>query len=1379
MRLLRVLLVACTAALSPLAGAAQDADDDKGVLTRFLQDSLSGAGRTVDVQGFRGALSSKATIERLTIADDEGVWLSMEGIVLDWNRAQVLRGRISVNEFAAERIEVSRPPVPPEGVAALPKPEAEPFSLPQLPVSVDIRRIAAPEVDLGRSVLGQAAVLSLTGSARLAEGGGSADIDLAAQRTDDAAGLFRFAANYDAAEETARIDLILQEGPGGIAAKALDLPGAPSLEMRVQGEGATRDLVTRIALATDGTPRLTGTVTLLGAAEDTDDTDWRVLADLGGDVTPLFAPELGSFFGREVRFSAEVARSTGGETRVNDLALSSRALRLHGDVTLNASGWPRLMAITLRIADPEGDGPVTLPVAGGDTRLRRAIVAINYDEAAGEMWTGSASLLGLDTPELQAEAMRLRGGGIISPGGAGRATAEMQLDAEGLDPADAALAEALGRALSGTVALDYVPGQPLRLDAFDLAGEDYGVVGSASFAGLETGLESDFDVRLRAWDLGRFGSLAGTELGGAAEVVLDGRVAPLSGAFDLEVTGTGDDLDPGDPLGKRLLAGRSDLEIAVLRDETGVQLRTLNVRSRGLVLAADGTVSSGTSRLGYSGRITDLGLLSPTGDGRGDARITGSVTLAGTRLLGLTASGRLAAENGPAILPLGEERLVTRGAELQATFNAETGQDWSLRTELVEPSAAGASAETLSLDARGTFAQPESGGAPDRVTADISASATGLLTDDAALSQALGREVALEGRVDYTRDGPAILSGLRLDAGGVRLSGSGEVAAPVRDLAARFEAELSAASLARFSGLLGRPIRGAADLRLAGSADPAEGTFDVTADGRVANLSLGDAALDGLIGGSSTLALEARRNAAGRLLVPRLSFDGANVTARADGDLQAVSYSLRVADLGRVVADLPGPATVQGTARAEAAGWRVAADATGPGGIAATVAGLVADSGRLDLTARGSAPLALANTALAPRRISGTARFDLAIAGPPGLDAVSGTVSTSGARFTDPSALGVIEDIDTTITLRNARAEIAARARPAAGGRVTVSGPVAISPPFAADLALALERAVLRDPGLYSTRANGRITVAGPLAGGARIAGRIALADTELRVPSSGVTLLGEIPPIEHVAPSPAVRRTLSYAGLLETGGNGQDAPAGRRAAPFELDLTISSPARIFIRGRGLDAEFGGELRLLGTSDTLIPEGGFDLIRGRLDLLGQRFALTDGEVRLQGGLDPWVRLVAETEADGLAIAIEVVGEVSEPEFRFTSTPDLPEDEVLAKLLFGRSLSELSPFQAIQLASAVSELTGGGPGLVSGLREGAGLDDLDVSQTDEGTTAVRAGKYISENIYTDVVVESDGTTELNLNLDITRSLTVRGGADNEGSSSLGIFFERDY
>jgi Uncharacterized protein conserved in bacteria len=123
---------------------------------------------------------------------------------------------------------------------------------------------------------------------------------------------------------------------------------------------------------------------------------------------------------------------------------------------------------------------------------------------------------------------------------------------------------------------------------------------------------------------------------------------------------------------------------------------------------------------------------------------------------------------------------------------------------------------------------------------------------------------------------------------------------------------------------------------------------------------------------------------------------------------------------------------------------------------------------------------------------------------------------------------------------------------------------------------------------------------------------------------------------------------------------------------------------------------------------------------------------------------------------------------------------LPEDEVLARMLFGRNIAEITPLQAVQLASAVATLAGrGGGGFVGGIREQLGVDELDVTTDADGNAAVRVGTYIGENIYTDVEVNSQGQTVINLNLDLTDNLTAKGTVASDGETSLGLFFERDY
>ena len=216
------------------------------------------------------------------------------------------------------------------------------------------------------------------------------------------------------------------------------------------------------------------------------------------------------------------------------------------------------------------------------------------------------------------------------------------------------------------------------------------------------------------------------------------------------------------------------------------------------------------------------------------------------------------------------------------------------------------------------------------------------------------------------------------------------------------------------------------------------------------------------------------------------------------------------------------------------------------------------------------------------------------------------------------------------------------------------------------------------------------------------------------------------------------------------------------------------------MRGRGLDAELGGRLRIGGTTRNVAPDGFFELIRGRFDILGKRLTLTEGRVTMQGSLDPYLRFVAETQSDDTTIQIIIDGLASDPEISFASTPDLPQEEVVSRLLFGRGLDTISPLQAAQMASAVATLTGRSDNdLVGRLRNAVGLADLDVTQTEDGDTEVSAGAYLSDDIYTEVTADSAGKQQINLNLDLTRSVTVKGSTSNDGDTGIGIFFERDY
>ncbi|MEM9426400.1 MAG: translocation/assembly module TamB domain-containing protein, partial [Pseudomonadota bacterium] len=538
--------------------------------------------------------------------------------------------------------------------------------------------------------------------------------------------------------------------------------------------------------------------------------------------------------------------------------------------------------------------------------------------------------------------------------------------------------------------------------------------------------------------------------------------------------------------------------------------------------------------------------------------------------------------------------------------------------------------------------------------------------------------------------------------------------------------------------------------------------------------------VDTLLRGALNLEIDAARQD-DRVEVSALSLTTDSVTLTTSGQLGAESDRLEIAarlnDVGPFVPGLSGALSVEGSVGQQADTLVLDLDATGPGGARADVSGTLRQDGTsANLDIDGTAPLALANRFIAPRSVAGVASFNLNLDGPPGLDSLSGRALLTNARLAAPTLPTGLEAISGSIDLAGGQATLNLNSTVESGGRISLQGPVGLTRPNSAAFRIGLDRVRLTDPQLFETVANGQLRIDGPVAGGASIAGTIELAETNIQIPSSGLGGTGAIPEITHLNEPPPVRGTRRRAGLLDRGSEN-----GARGGPvFPLDIQISAPNRIFVRGRGLDSEFGGSLRVTGSTADVVPIGAFELIRGRLDILGQRLALEQARITLQGGFIPVLNIRASTQADETDIDVEVLGPADNPEIRFSSSPELPQEEVLARLIFGRGLETLSPIQAARLAIAVRTLAGqGGEGIVGNIRGTAGLADLDVTTNEDGNAAVRAGAYLGENVYSDVTVDSEGETQLNLNLDVTPSLTVRGGVTNDGGSSLGIFFERDY
>ncbi|MFD1746451.1 translocation/assembly module TamB domain-containing protein [Rhizobium helianthi] len=447
---------------------------------------------------------------------------------------------------------------------------------------------------------------------------------------------------------------------------------------------------------------------------------------------------------------------------------------------------------------------------------------------------------------------------------------------------------------------------------------------------------------------------------------------------------------------------------------------------------------------------------------------------------------------------------------------------------------------------------------------------------------------------------------------------------------------------------------------------------------------------------------------------------------------------------------------------------------SGAGGLNLSGGGTVGLAGDrpLNLQFRGGFPFALLATQLSAQGFvpSGTGNVNVSVGGTASAPQITGTASTSDARLIDVRRNLALNKINAQVNFNRDRAEISsATAALSTGGTISAQGSIGLTDGFAADLRIALNDATYVDGTLVTATVNGNLTVTGPLLQDPRLGGTVTLVKANITVPAKLPASLAEINVKHRNAPAD-VRALL--AALAPKGGEG----TGRNIG---LDVTLNAPNGIFVRGRGIDAELGGNLTVRGTTAEPIVAGGFEMRRGRIVILTKRLDFTTGRITFGGSLIPVLDMVAETRSDQTTITINVSGVANNPDITFGSSPSLPQDEVLARLIFGQSVSRLSALQIAQLADAVSQLAGGGDSsLFQTLRGRLGVDDLDLRTDDNGQTSVSVGRRLNDRTYFQLEQGGSSGAKASINLDIGRGVKLKGSAGSEGGSA-GIFYEKEY
>ncbi|RCL79675.1 MAG: hypothetical protein DBW67_05125 [SAR116 cluster bacterium] len=231
-----------------------------------------------------------------------------------------------------------------------------------------------------------------------------------------------------------------------------------------------------------------------------------------------------------------------------------------------------------------------------------------------------------------------------------------------------------------------------------------------------------------------------------------------------------------------------------------------------------------------------------------------------------------------------------------------------------------------------------------------------------------------------------------------------------------------------------------------------------------------------------------------------------------------------------------------------------------------------------------------------------------------------------------------------------------------------------------------------------------------------------------------------------------------------------------------KLDINIAAEKSIIVAGRGLNSRWGMNMSVQGTDTNPRLDGQINSHNGELNFIGKYFLLEDSRVTFRGGqkIDPKLNVVLARTANGITGRIKVVGPSSDPDLVLTSTPQVPESEVLPQVVFGKSSANLSALEGILIADELLALTSGGNSTIDTIRSGLGVDVLQAEADEDGNIRVDTGKYVTQDIYVGAREETgqnrtSGVVDVDLGAGFKTEVTV----DDKGGTSLGLGWSIDW
>ena len=1356
----------------------------------------------LSVSGIGGFIPTDLQVKRIELRDKQGVWLSLDDARLRWSFASLFSGRVRVEELRAAKIDVVRPPLPSEETSS--SSSSSSFGV---PVGVDLQAFSVDDLHVGAPLGGVDSRWKLAGSGLLAADGSASHLKLDMDRTDGPTA--RLVADLGFSLDRFSVDgqITAEESTkGGVVAALIGRPDLERMSLKLTAKGdrsaGAADLVAAAGDAVnstgnvhwqreDGATAITTALSVVGPGLP-DSPIARLLrapATLNGEATvndaglvvvkqgtlkvgPAQLDAAGNYDTKADKLDATAKLQTGESGPLSDLAGGAKWRDLQLDVQATGSGLtdkPQVIA-TLKgsaqdVALPMlGDkapppGPVTISAKlGMDRNGKITLSGLDATTALANVKGGGSFLpstqaadgkITLDLPELAAFSklanLPLGGRGHLELTASHdkkdgqKASWQGSLDQLTMDGVPPGLLQESLK-LSGGAALR--PDHGWRLDKVAMASPGF----TFEMSGTGRDRTGSIDMTLK---LPKLGALQ-PDIGGSAEAT--GKVVMTSTGGDLQLTVNTTDLSRGGIASKRLALM---LDTALEGDAVRGRLKADgDLASQPVALEgqfarnADGGIQVPTLKGSWASANVDVANLAVTPQGAtGHGHLTFAKLEDLAPLLGTALAGAVDLDIATEPDNAGKVKVALRGDRLRS---GTTGvQSLQLDATVTDPMGVAAADATLKADGLSGVADLRRATVTvkgDMKAFDATVGVTGVATN-----------ADLTARIEPSPD---------------------EIKVALQKFDGRYQGIPVALASPTHATVMGARVAidptalrlGGGTVRLSGVVDPADSNLSVDVTGLP--LSLADRFAPGTnLEGS----LQAKAQVHGALANP-------NVQA---------SYSLSGVRVKRPETALLPALALQGTASMANQQASVDARLSAGGGTNVTIKGKGSTSGQAQVTLGGTLDIAPFSPALglSVRNVRGTVRPDLTVNINGQTITGSGTVSLTGATLSLPASGMQLTGGEGLIALQGDTLQIQRlRFQTARNGSIDVTGSARLDPAqgFPTELAVNTQRALLVSRPDLVASVSSNIKINGSTLNGFDVTGPVTIDRAELSLAASQAASYPTVPvkeingrsPLDAALPPPPPPTPV---GPKQPANNG-----------VRLALNVQAPQAVFVRGRGLDAEVGGQFTVTGDPSAPAVLGNLTLRRGNFNLLGHRLDFKRGNVSLVSAttIDPLLDFAATTTVQGTIIEVDITGSSRAPKIELTSTPTLPQDEAMALLLFGKPSSALSPMELLSAAQALAELTGRQPvggGFMAKIRGKLGLDNLSINSNSSGsgsnqgtTTSVEGGRYVAPGVYVGArqgasADSSRGVVEW----EVFKHTKIEGDIGADSNGKVGVKMEWDY